>query len=282
MRFCVSVHPIDLLTQRGPLFFLKKFRFAADRFLTQTRPEGGSSSPLVYRPSPSQRPYDALLRTQSGSILGTAHSGTAASSPLTARQPLSTLAETSPPSSVGREPLRRLRRAQTSPEVPVTASERRYAYPRGQSLSPSPSPSPARAKGGATPTPMMMQGRTAFSELMLGAKLAVHRDAEKAKAKKRSEFVEDQAVESDEDDMLGFGGVRKKNGDEDDEDDEHDADGVIKDLVDDAQMDEAALAKSKVLEKHLCVRSLLCVVSSPRMCHAENNRTRTTNDSRKK
>lgn len=129
---------------------------------------------------------------------------------------------------------------------------------------------------------MMMQGRTAFSELMLGAKLAVHRDAEKAKAKKRSEFVEDQAVESDEDDMLGFGGVRKKNGDEDDEDDEHDADGVIKDLVDDAQMDEAALAKSKVLEKHLCVPSLLCVVNSPRMCHAENNRTRTTNDSRKK
>jgi mediator of replication checkpoint protein 1 len=103
---------------------------------------------------------------------------------------------------------------------------------------------------------MMMQGRTAFSELMLGAKLAVHRDNEKAKAQKRSEFVEDQAVESDEDDMLGFGGVRKKNGNEEDEDDEHDADGVIKDLVDDAQMDESALAKSKVLEKHLCVPPL--------------------------
>lgn len=99
---------------------------------------------------------------------------------------------------------------------------------------------------------MMMQGRTAFSELMLGAKTAVHREGEKAKAKKRSEFVEDQAVESDEDDMLGFGGVRKKNGgDEDEEGDEHDVDGVVKDLVDDAQMDESALAKSKVLEKHL-------------------------------
>jgi mediator of replication checkpoint protein 1 len=245
---------VVLLMYMGPLLF---FRVAAHRFLTQTRPEG-SSSPLIYRPSPSQRPYDALLRTQSGSILGTAHSGTAASSPLTARQPLSTLAEMSPLSSVGREPLRRLRRAHTSPEAaPVTSSERRYAYPRGQSLSPSPSPSPARTKGGATPTGMMMQGRTAFSELMLGAKLAVHRDSEKAKAKKRSEFVEDQAVESDEDDMLGFGGVRKKNGDEDDEDDEHDADGVIKDLVDDAQMDESALAKSKVLEKHLCVSPFL-------------------------
>ncbi|KAH9024774.1 hypothetical protein EDB84DRAFT_1615168 [Lactarius hengduanensis] len=218
-------------------------------FLTQTRPEG-SSSPLVYRPSPSQRPYDALLRTHSDGALGTTHSGTATSSPFAARQPLSTLAETSPVSSVGREPLRRLRRAQTSPEAPVTGSARRYAYPRGQSLSPSPSPSPAKAKGGAGPAAMMMQGRTAFSELMLGAKTAVHREGEKAK--KRSEFVEDQAVESDEDDMLGFGGVRKKNGgDEDEEGDEHDVDGVVKDLVDDAQMDESALAKSKVLEKHL-------------------------------
>ncbi|KAH9059332.1 hypothetical protein EDB87DRAFT_1684730 [Lactarius vividus] len=204
----------------------------ANRFLTQTRPEG-SSSPLVYRPSPSQRPYDC------------------APAPFAARQPLSTLAETSPVSSVGREPLRRLRRAQTSPEAPVTGSARRYAYPRGQSLSPSPSPSPAKAKGGAGPAAMMMQ-RTAFSELMLGAKTAEHREGEKAKAKKRSEFVEDQAVESDEDDMLGFGGVRKKNGDEEDEEgDEHDVDGVVKDLVDDAQMDESALAKAKVLEKHL-------------------------------
>ena len=90
--------------------------------------------------------------------------------------------------------------------------------------------------------------RTAFTELMMG--VAAQRD--NAKAKKRSEFVEDQAVESDEEDMLGFGGVRKKGGnDEDDDDDEHDADGVVKALVDDAHMDEMALAKSKVLEKHL-------------------------------
>ena len=83
--------------------------------------------------------------------------------------------------------------------------------------------------------------------------VAAQRDNEKVK-KKLSEFVEDQAVESDEDDMLGFGGVRKKkarDGDDEDEDDEHDADGVVKALVDDAHMDEMALAKSKVLEKHL-------------------------------
>jgi mediator of replication checkpoint protein 1 len=64
--------------------------------------------------------------------------------------------------------------------------------------------------------------------------------------------VEDQAVESDEDDMLGFGGVRKEQDEDEDEDDlEHDADGVVKNLVDDAHMDETALAKVKVLEKHL-------------------------------
>ena len=83
--------------------------------------------------------------------------------------------------------------------------------------------------------------------------VAAQRDKVKAK-KKWSEFVEDQAAEEDEEDMLGFGGVHKKKGgndDDEDEDDEHDADGVVKALVDDAHMDEMALAKSKVLEKHL-------------------------------
>ena len=91
--------------------------------------------------------------------------------------------------------------------------------------------------------------RTAFTELMM-AGAAAQRD--KAKVKKRSEFVEDQAVESDEDDMLGFGGKRKKGGeDDDDEEDERDTDGIVKALMDDAHMDEAALAKARVLEKHL-------------------------------
>ena len=152
-------------------------------------------------------------------------------------------------SSVRREPLRRLRRAHTSPDgpVPASASPKQYGYPRGQSLSPSPSPSRAKAKGAAAAGGVE---RTAFAELMMGA--VAHHD--NVKAKKRSEFVVDQAIESDEEDMLGFGGVRKKKGvndDDDDDDDEHDTDGVIKALVDDAQMDDAKLAKLKVLEKHL-------------------------------
>jgi mediator of replication checkpoint protein 1 len=170
----------------------------------------------------------------------------AASSPLVTRQPLSTLAETSPVSSSSpmvQESLRRLRRAHTTPDGPASESTRRYAYPRGQSLSPS--PSPTKAKGAAAAA----ISRTAFTELMMGAQC----DKIKTKTKKRSEFVEDQAIESDEDDMLGFGGVRKKPGEdeEEDEDEEHDADGVVKNLVDDAQMDTSTLAKAKVLEKHL-------------------------------
>jgi len=96
--------------------------------------------------------------------------------------------------------------------------------------------------------------RTAFTELMMG--VAAQRDNVKAK-NKRSELVEDQAVESDEEDMLGFGGARKKKGgndeddDDEDDDDDDDADGVVRALVDDAHMDETALAKSKVLEKLL-------------------------------
>ncbi|KAI9511264.1 hypothetical protein F5148DRAFT_1146934 [Russula earlei] len=211
-------------------------------FLTQTRPEG--SSPLVYRPSPSQRPYDALLRSQPDNTARSAlvGPGTEGSSPVVTRQPLSTLAESSPTSSsVGREPLRRLRRADISPEGHASVSERRFGPSRGQSLSPSPSPTKTKSTAAGVE-------RTAFTELMVAG--AVQRD--KAKAKKRSEFVEDQAVESDEDDMLGFGGVRRKGGDDDeDEDDEHDTDGIVKALVDDAHMDEAALARAKVIEKHL-------------------------------
>jgi hypothetical protein len=47
---------------------------------------------------------------------------------------------------------------------------------------------------------------------------------------------------------LGVCARRRVANDDDDEDDEHDVDGVVKALVDDAQM---ALAKSKVLEKHV-------------------------------
>ena len=60
--------------------------------------------------------------------------------------------------------------------------------------------------------------RMAFTELMMAVQ------CDKTKEKKRSEFVEDQAVESDEDDMLGFGGMHKKKvGKDDEEEDDHES-----------------------------------------------------------
>jgi hypothetical protein len=90
--------------------------------------------------------------------------------------------------------------------------------------------------------------RMAFTELMTGG---AHRD--KAKGKKRSDLVEDQAVESDQDDMPGFGGMRKEEiGEDNEKEDDHDDHtyGVVGALVDDAHMDAAALARAKVIKKH--------------------------------
>ncbi len=110
---------------------------------------------------------------------------------------------------------------------------------------------------------MMMQGQMVFSKLMLGAKLAVHHGGEWAKVKKHSKFVEDQVVESEKITCSGLKVCKKKGGNEDDKDNEHNVDGVIKDLVDDAQVDGLVLTKSKVLKKHLCIFLLsLCILCS--------------------
>jgi len=81
---------------------------------------------------------------------------------------------------------------------------------RNQSLLPSLLPSPAETNGGTRLMAMMMQGQTVFSELMLGAKSAVHHGGEWAKVKKHSEFVEDQAVELEKMTCLGLKVCEKK------------------------------------------------------------------------
>ncbi len=52
--------------------------------------------------------------------------------------------------------------------------------------------------------------------------------------RKHSEFVEDQAVESEKMTCSGLKVCEKKGGNKDNEDNEHDVDGVVKDLMDDA------------------------------------------------
>ncbi len=63
----------------------------------------------------------------------------------------------------------------------------------------------------------------------------------------KSEFVEGEAEESDEDEMRGFGVVHKT-GDDEDLDGE-DQDRNLESLVDDVQMDDETIAAEKVLEK---------------------------------
>ena len=64
---------------------------------------------------------------------------------------------------------------------------------------------------------------------------------------KRSEFIEGEAEESDDDEMRGFG-LRKRV--EDDEEDDEAQDQTLQELVDDQEMDENTLAEDAVLEKH--------------------------------
>ena len=63
--------------------------------------------------------------------------------------------------------------------------------------------------------------------------------------KLKNDFVEGEAMESDEDEMFGFRPKAK----EVDEDSDSDPDEIVENLVDDAAMTDEQLAREKVLEK---------------------------------
>lgn len=62
----------------------------------------------------------------------------------------------------------------------------------------------------------------------------------------KSEFVAAEAVESDDDELIGFGPINK---DEDEEADEDDEDKIVEGLVDDATMDVETERPDLVQEK---------------------------------
>lgn len=149
-------------------------------------------------------------------------------SPMTQRHPLQTLSlsqksdfEESPDS----RPLRRLRRA-GSPTLPASA---RHGY----RSSPSVSPSARKAK------PL-----NAFD--VLGKSKSKKGDKPTRKLD-RSEFVEAEAQESDDDNKYGLRTLRKH--DDEEEEDGEDLDKTLEALVDDKEMDEETLAKQRVIEK---------------------------------
>ncbi|KAF7794524.1 hypothetical protein EIP86_005658 [Pleurotus ostreatoroseus] len=106
----------------------------------------------------------------------------------------------------------------------------------GRDSSPSPSPQGGKGKGRA---------RNAFD--VLGAKplkaLPLHKPKKKLD---KSEFIEGEAVESDEEHVFGFGPSKK---DDDEEADGEDQDGVLQELMDDRTMDADTLNEDAVMEK---------------------------------
>jgi mediator of replication checkpoint protein 1 len=84
------------------------------------------------------------------------------------------------------------------------------------------------------------------------SKIKAQKAAEREREHKKlgvSEFIEAEAVLSDEDEMHGFGGFGKAD-DKDEEGDGEDLDKTLEELMDDKEMHEEELAKVKVLEKH--------------------------------
>ncbi|KAI0677470.1 hypothetical protein C8Q78DRAFT_1002861 [Trametes maxima] len=92
------------------------------------------------------------------------------------------------------------------------------------------------------PLPSTSRPKNAFE--LLGRRAA----SPKAKKVIRSEFIEGEAEESDEEAAFGYGAKLKKQDDDDEDGEDQDRD--LEGLVDDAQMDAETLAEDRVAEKH--------------------------------
>ncbi|KIY45904.1 hypothetical protein FISHEDRAFT_76138 [Fistulina hepatica ATCC 64428] len=191
-------------------------------FLTQTRPDDGDVE--MYRPP---TPTQALIPTQGGTpAISTQIAALLAQTPASmTRIPLGTLSFTEQSSTLSsddfdgmRSPLRRLRRQRSVSPTPV--------HPRsGQSPAEPPSKRPRNAYD------VLGKQLTPLKPLRL----------------EKSEFVEEEAQESDEERDF-FGGPKLKNGD-DEAPETEELDGTLTELVDDQKMTEEQIAEEKVVEK---------------------------------
>ncbi|KAJ3514879.1 hypothetical protein NLJ89_g2100 [Agrocybe chaxingu] len=182
-------------------------------FLTQTRPPDGS--PEIYRrPSPSQSSYGGSLREPPQSF---------SPSQTQARAPLRTISLTSP--SQFDSPERSLRRLRKHDMTPT----------RDSNVSPSGSPS-SRVK------PPKLD---AFQILARAQAKAKKQEEAKLRIANLGEYLQDEAAESDDDDMFGF--VRPK---DDEEETGEDLDKTLEILMDDREMDEDTIAADLVQDKY--------------------------------
>ncbi|KAJ6539028.1 hypothetical protein B0H19DRAFT_1269396 [Mycena capillaripes] len=137
------------------------------------------------------------------------------------------------PQSLLRRPLRTLSLAESEFDVPERSPLRRLAKRTR-------TPSPRRSSPSTSPT---TRPKNAF-DLLRREPLGMRAPRPK-KPLEKSEFVVDEAQESDDDEMLGFGHKR----DDGEEEDGEDLDRTLETLVDDKEMDEDTVAADRVLEK---------------------------------
>ncbi|KAH9947256.1 MRC1-like domain-containing protein [Amylocystis lapponica] len=149
------------------------------------------------------------------------------------------LTNMTPSSSVPRTLQRRplgpidLEEVPETPEVPRRRLKKREVSPaeseKSDQSSSSPSHTPSKAKTGKAPLPWSVFGQV-----------------KPVKKLEKSVFIEGEAEESDDDAMVGFGGPKRDDGEEENGEDQ---DRTLAELVDDAVMDEDTLAAGAVLEK---------------------------------
>ncbi|KAF9452158.1 hypothetical protein P691DRAFT_772498 [Macrolepiota fuliginosa MF-IS2] len=209
--------------------------------LTQTRPSAsrlGTRSPsFVLSPTQTktQSSLSGLGFTQTQTQQRT--SNTSISSQTQPRPPLRTISLSNPLLS--------------SPE----ASPKRRLRKRGETPTPRSSPvrSPVTSNTFVNTSPPPLRQINAFDVLGKAPPKAKDKGKGKDSALEklaRREWLADEAEESDEDHMVGFGFVKKKDGEDDDEAVGVDLDATLPELVDDQKMDEETEGVDKVLEKH--------------------------------
>ncbi|OBZ76695.1 hypothetical protein A0H81_04027 [Grifola frondosa] len=142
--------------------------------------------------------------------------------PSTQRRPLQSLFDADIDDADGYPRRRLVKRLTTSPN---TGSPKM----RKRSLSPSPS-----------------RPKNAFDLIQHRPHYGYRQNANVGRRLGKSEFIEGEAEESDDDAMIGFGG-RKKEDDEESNDDDQDR--TLAELVDDRELDEKTLGEEAVLEK---------------------------------
>ncbi|ESK93727.1 hypothetical protein Moror_1425 [Moniliophthora roreri MCA 2997] len=192
-------------------------------FLTQTRPTDGT--PDIYRPLPTQS--QALSRSSSLALFATQRHTTS-------------LTGMTPSGVTQRTPFRDI--SLSGPDFENTlVEETPSSGPRRRRLMKRRSSSPDEGRGSPSPMPTPIQGGSLLDAFALHQKKKEKRER---KPLQRSEFVEAEAQESDEE---TFGFVKSR---DDDENGGEDLDKTLETLVDDKEMDENTIAVEKVLEKY--------------------------------